>query len=112
MTQPAGYYPMPMHAPQYSAPNDMMMRQMQAQSAYDDVKKSAGVAYAFWFFLGMCGGHRFYMGDVGIGVGQLFTFGGVGFWSLIDVFFIGQRIRAINAQKKAEIFGRAGLPVF
>jgi hypothetical protein len=29
------------------------------ESAYDDVKKSAGMAYAFWFFLGGLGAHRF-----------------------------------------------------
>ncbi|MEU8661193.1 hypothetical protein [Actinoplanes philippinensis] len=31
--------------PQTAAPADRMMLQMQAQSAYDDVKKSAGLAY-------------------------------------------------------------------
>jgi hypothetical protein len=37
-----------------------------------------------WFFLGGLGMHRFYMGDIGIGILQLLTFGGLGLWWLID----------------------------
>lgn len=82
---------------------------MQAQSAYDDVKKSAAVAYAFWFFLGGFGAHRFYLGHKGVAVAQLLTLGGLGFWALIDVFFIGSRLRRANAAKKADVFVRFGL---
>ena len=82
-----------------------------AQSEYDDVKKSKGVAYAFWFFLGVVGAHRFYAGDTGKGVAMLLTLGGLGFWALIDVFFIGGRLDEVNRQKKRDVFGQHGIPV-
>lgn len=82
-----------------------------AQSEYDDAKKSKGVLYAFWFFLGAVGAHRFYVGDTGKGVGMLLTLGGLGFWALIDVFFIGRRLDEVNRQTKVQIFSRYGIPV-
>ena len=82
-----------------------------AQSEYDDAKKSTGVAYAFWFFLGALGAHRFYAGDKGLGLGMLFTLGGLGFWALADAFFIGRRIAEVNRQKKVAIFARHGIAV-
>lgn len=80
-----------------------------AQMEYDNQKKSPGVAYALWFFLGVVGGHRFYAGDTGYALGLLFTLGGFGVWALIDVFFIGKRIRTINSQKQRQIFAAQGL---
>lgn len=56
-------------------------------------KKSAGVMYLLWFFFGGIGGHRYYLGDVGRGIAMTFTLGGLGLWALIDVFFIGGRLR-------------------
>ncbi len=39
-------------------------------------------------FLGVIGGHRFYTGHTGIGVVQLFTGGGCGIWTIIDIIGI------------------------
>lgn len=39
-------------------------------------------------FLGYLGVHRFYVNKVGSGLGQLFTFGGCGIWSFIDLIMI------------------------
>ena len=38
---------------------------------YDANKKSAAVAYVFWFFLGAFGAHRFYLGATGSGAALL-----------------------------------------
>ena len=71
------------------------------QMEVDSKKKSAGVAYALWFFTGGLGGHRYYLGNIGMGVAMTLTLGGLGFWALIDVFFIGKRLKQINDQFEA-----------
>ncbi|MFE7930836.1 TM2 domain-containing protein [Streptomyces sp. NPDC057456] len=47
-------------------------------------EKSKIVAGVLQLTLGSFGVGRFYMGDVGIGLAQLFTCGGLGIWALID----------------------------
>jgi hypothetical protein len=47
-------------------------------------EKSKIVAGVLQLALGGFGVGRFYMGDVGIGLAQLFTCGGFGIWALID----------------------------
>jgi TM2 domain-containing membrane protein YozV len=43
------------------------------------------------FFFGVFGVDRFYLGHVGIGLGKLFTFGGLGIWALIDFILIATK---------------------
>jgi TM2 domain-containing membrane protein YozV len=38
------------------------------------------------FFLGIYGGHRFYLGKYGTAILMIFTLGGFGIWYLIDFF--------------------------
>ncbi len=40
------------------------------------------------FFVGWLGVHRFMVGKIGTGILQLVTFGGLGFWQLIDVILL------------------------
>lgn len=42
-------------------------------------------AFLLCIFFGMFGVHRFYVGKVGTGLLQLFTFGGAGIWMLVDL---------------------------
>lgn len=46
--------------------------------------KSKVVAGILQIFLGGFGVGRFYTGHVGMGIAQLLTCGGLGFWALID----------------------------
>lgn len=79
---------------------------------YDANKKSVGVAYLLWFFLGGVGGHRFYTGKTGsavailaltvigvllasIGIG-IFLLAVVGIWVIVDAFLIPGWIRNTN----------------
>lgn len=79
---------------------------------YDAQKKSLGVAYLLWFFLGTLGAHRFYVGrtvtaivqllttlvgacTVALGVG-FFLLACVGLWVLLDAFLLPGIVRGYN----------------
>lgn len=81
-----------------------MTNNFASQAQYDNEKKSEGVAYALWFFLGALGGHRFYAGNIGMGVAMLLTLGGLGVWTLIDVLFIGEAIKRHNRGIQSRVF--------
>lgn len=77
----------------------------QAMMAFQSNKKSTGLAYVLWFFLGSLGAHRFYLGRTGsaigmlvlsvlgwltvwmLGLGLLFLIP-LGIWLLVDIFLI------------------------
>lgn len=50
--------------------------------------KSKSTALILSWILGWLGADRFYLGDVGLGVLKLITFGGCGIWSLIDAILL------------------------
>jgi TM2 domain-containing membrane protein YozV len=85
------------------------LRVMRAEAEYDDVKKSARVAYGLWCVVGIIGGHRFYLGDTARSIAMLFTLGGLGVWTLVDLFFIARRVDAVNRSRRAEVFARHGI---
>jgi TM2 domain-containing membrane protein YozV len=81
---------------------------------YDAQKKSALIAYLFWFFLWWTGAHRFYLGRTGSGAAMLVLslvswpllfkaglgllgFVVVGVWSLVDAFLIPGMVSQHNS---------------
>lgn len=51
-------------------------------------ERSYWITLAFAFFLGTFGVHRFYVGKVGTGLLMIFTLGGLGIWTVIDLILI------------------------
>ena len=49
-------------------------------------------------FIGLLGIDRFYIGDVGLGIGKLLTAGGCGIWWLIDIFLIVDATKQKNLE--------------
>ncbi|MEI4650204.1 TM2 domain-containing protein [Bacillus cereus] len=68
--------------------------------------KSKGVAYLLHIFLGFLGAGRFYVGDIGMGILNLLTFGGFGFLWFIDLFLLSGRVDYKNALFAARTTGR------
>jgi TM2 domain-containing membrane protein YozV len=85
------------------------LRAARAEAEYADVRKSTAVAYALWAVCGIFGGHRFYLGDSGRSIAMLFTFGGLGVWTLVDGLFIPSRVREVNRERRAAAFARHGI---
>lgn len=59
--------------------------------------KSKLVAYLLWWFLGVIGAHKFYLGKTGTGVLYFFTFGLFGIGWLIDLFTLSGQVELYNA---------------
>ncbi|MBN9561670.1 MAG: TM2 domain-containing protein [Alphaproteobacteria bacterium] len=84
----------------------------QVMMRYDANKRSAGIAYLLWFFLGSLGAHRFYLKHTGSALAMLLIFLGslaltvvaigvfglivVGIWALVDAFLIPGMARDYN----------------
>lgn len=89
---------------------DLTSKELQMLSLeLEKRKKSLVVGWLLWFFLGGFGGHRYYAGKIKTGVAQTLTFGGLGFWALIDVFFINKMLHLKNEEIEAEILKEMAL---
>lgn len=75
---------------QLSIQEQMLLEQRLANN-----KKTLGVAFAFWFFLGIFGAHRFYLARTTSAIFQIvsviFIVGLV--WVLIDAFLISGMVK-------------------
>lgn len=72
--------------------------------------KSKTTAYLLWFFLGVLGIHKFYLGKTGMGILYLLTGGLCGIGLLVDLFTLGGQVDAYNAlfmAQRALVTGQA-----
>lgn len=58
--------------------------------------KSKATAYLLWFFLGGVSAHRFYLGQIGIGILYLLTLQLFGIGWIIDLFILGGMVDKYN----------------
>src|SRR5262245_16158842 len=85
-----------------------LSRDTRAMMLFEANKKTALVAYILWFFLGLLGGHNFYLKRTGIAVAQLLlTLTIVGpvitvVWVLVDAFLIPGWVRNQNNRRAAQ----------
>lgn len=74
--------------------------------------KNMIVAYILWYFLGIVGGHRFYMGKIGTAVTQLIlslTVVGLivtGIWWIVDAFLVHSWVKQHNAEVENRVIDR------
>lgn len=61
--------------------------------------KNPILALILSLFFGTLGIDRFYLGNIGLGVGKLLTLGGLGIWTVIDWFLIMKAARDLNYEQ-------------
>ena len=76
---------------------------MQFDMQFAGQRKTPTTALIFSFFLGGLGIDRFYIGNVGLGIGKLLTLGGIGIWAIIDLFLIMGATRRHNIEIARQI---------
>ena len=88
----------------------MMMQDLSDQqkmlftSQYESVKKDRGTVLILSVLLGTVGVDRFMIGDVGMGMLKLFTFGLCGILWLVDIFTIRGKVDELNRKNANEIY--------
>ena len=73
---------------------------------YEKQKKSKLITWLLWLFLGGIGGHRYYLGHIGMGVAMTLTLGGLGTWILINAFFISSWVDRHNETVEKLLIGK------
>lgn len=82
------------------------------ESEVKSLGKNMFVAYILWYFLGVVGGHRFYMGKIGTAVTQLIlslTVVGLivtGIWWIVDAFLVHTWVKQHNAEVENRVIDR------
>jgi len=79
-------------------------QKMLFTSQYDSAKKDPGTMLVLSILFGGFGVDRFMLGDMGMGLIKLLTFGGCGILTIIDWFTTKGRTHEYNRKKANEIF--------
>ena len=61
--------------------------------------KDPTISLVLSLILGLYGIDRFFIGDIGIGIGKLLTCGGCGIWAIVDWFQIREATQKVNFTK-------------
>ena len=78
-------------------------QKMLFTSQYDSSKKDPGTMLVLSVLFGVMGVDRFMLGDMGMGLLKLLTFGGCGILTIIDWFTTKSRTNEFNRKKAMEI---------
>jgi len=81
---------------------DLQMIQLEMNKK----QKSSGTAWLLWLFLGAVGGHRYFLGKTKSAIIMTLTLGGIGFWTLIDLFLLSGMIKETNEKIESDIIGQ------
>lgn len=92
MSNTTGPAPAPLPAPRHVA----------VSPSYSIHLKQTWLAYLLWFFLGVFGGHQFYLGKWGRAISMLLTFGWFGVGVLVDLFTLPAQTRVVNTRIRVE----------
>ena len=68
-------------------------------------RKAPIIVWLLWWALGSFGGHRYYIGSKRLAILMTCTFGGLGFWTLIDAFRIPALLRKDRASVEEAVLG-------
>src|SRR4051794_17069803 len=103
-------------------PEWQRLQVLRAEADYASVKKDVRVAYALWCFVGVFGGHPFYLRDTARSLIMCFTLGGparpfvmcsprggLGVGPLLVVFFTAGRVKAATRPRRAAVMSRLGI---
>ncbi|MGG6240712.1 TM2 domain-containing protein [Nodosilinea sp. AN01ver1] len=73
-------------------------------------RAKTGIAYSLWAlgFVGICGLHRFYTGQIVLGLVYLFTFGLFGIGQLIDLVLVPGMVKTRNDQLRRQYLAEWG----
>ncbi|MBD1383222.1 TM2 domain-containing protein [Metabacillus arenae] len=74
-------------------------------SEFDKRKKSKLLVFLLWFFLSVFGAHRFYLGNVGLGIAMLLLgWATLGIWPFIDgIYCLVKRTDVVNEEVERQI---------
>jgi TM2 domain-containing membrane protein YozV len=94
-------------------------QQMLVEQRLANEKKSTGISYLLWFFLGAFGAHRLYLGKIGSAIAMICLFWGgavlslilvgyvlllaYGIWWLVDAFLIPGMVERDAQQRRLRI---------